>query len=225
MEMFDNLFGKKNTINLKIGDREVSIDSVINAKIGHEKYELRDYKEAIKAFTEAIKTNDRNQNFYIYRGTVYEDMGNDVEAEKDFKKAIDIRADFLSMYRYGMVQYRKKDLNEAITWLKKSYDTFPNFITEEMGLGSNNIRYVGKQIICANLGSFLLQLNQFDESIKYSKEATTIAPKYHIPHFNIGVALFQKDKTDDAIPYIRKAAELGFPKAILALQEIMGIED
>jgi tetratricopeptide (TPR) repeat protein len=93
-----------------------------------------------------------------------------------------------------------------------------------MGLGSNNIRYVGKQIIFANLGSFLLQLNQFDESIKYSKEANVIAPKYPIPHFYIGVALFQKDKTDDAIPNRRKAAELGFPKAILALQEIMGIE-
>lgn len=222
MGLFDNLFGKNEPPKFKIGDKEYQADpnSLGYSQLGLDSYNTKDYRSAVQYFSEALKTNSTNQNLYVMRGTAYEDMGNDIEAEKDFLKAVEMKAGFLALYRYGMVQYRKKNLPEAIKWLKNAHADFPDFITKEMGIGSNNIMYVGKQVICANLGSFLLQTDQYDESLKFSKEAVSIDPNYSTPYVNIGVALFKKGKADEAIPYIRKASTLGHSNAPSILQAI-----
>lgn len=220
MGLFDNLFGKNEPPKIQLDGKVYQADanSLGYSQMGLDSYNSGDYKSAVEAFTQALKTNATNQNLYVFRGTAYEDMGNDLEAERDFKRAIDIAPDFLSMYRYGMVQYRKKGLDEATKWLKKAYNSYPSFPTKDMGMGSNNIMFVGKQVVCANLGSFLLQADQFDESLKYSREAVEIDPNYPNPLVNIGVALFRKGNIKEAIPFVRRAAELGYPKAVSVLQ-------
>ena len=112
MGLFDGLFKKKGNpekINFLGKDYEINPEAMVFSQQGLDKYQIKDYAGAIAAFTKAINVHSTNQNFYTMRGTAYEDIGNDNEAEKDFRKTLSfIPNDFVAAYRLGMVYYRKK---------------------------------------------------------------------------------------------------------------------
>tara|TARA_B100001175_G_C19350760_1_gene562220 strand:- start:56 stop:334 length:279 start_codon:yes stop_codon:yes gene_type:complete len=54
---------------------------------GIEKYKLEDYQGAIDDFTEAIKRDPYNEVYYEQRSIVKKQLGNNIGAGKDNKKA------------------------------------------------------------------------------------------------------------------------------------------
>jgi len=221
MGLFDNLFKKKDIekINLLGKEYEINPDAMVFSQKGLDKYQQQDYSGAVEAFTKAITAQATNQNFYTMRGTAYEDMGNDIEAEKDFRKALQLHPnDFVASYRLGMVYFRKKDFDNAVKWLKISHANSTNLGLEHVGITNNNILFVHKKIIAGNLGNFLTQLKRFDEGFKYLDEAIKLDPSYANPYVTKGLALVQSGKQDEGIKYIQKASELGDPKAPAILQ-------
>lgn len=114
MGIFDDLFKKKGIpekMNVLGKDYEINPDAMVFSQRGLDKYQLKDYSGAVTEFTKAINAQPKNQNFYTMRGTAYEDMGNDNEAEKDFRKTLELLPnDFVSAYRLGMVFFRNKIL-------------------------------------------------------------------------------------------------------------------
>lgn len=105
MGLFDDLFNKKGIPKLNFGGEEFEFnpDAMVFSQRGLDKYQLKDYSGAVTEFTKAINAQPQNQNFYTMRGTAYEDMGNDIEAEKDFRKTLELLPkEFVAAYRLGM---------------------------------------------------------------------------------------------------------------------------
>ena len=208
MGLFDDLFNKKR-----------NPDAMIYSQLGLDNYERKDYRGAIQEFTKAINSHPENQNFYTMRGTAHEDAKNDLEAEKDFRKALELEpTSFIASYRLGMVYFRKKDFENAIKWLKISYNNYPIGDLSNLGLGNNNIIFVAKKLVAGNLGNFLTQVKKFDEGFKYLDEAIKLDPNYHNPYFVKGMALAQMGKPAEGIPYVKKAMQLGNPNAGMGLK-------
>src|SRR5688572_910224 len=76
-------------------------------KSGLEKYEAKNYQEAIADFDKAIAENDKNHEAYIKRGNAKAEMGNYKEALPDFDKAVQIKPDFATAYyNRGLAYYQ-----------------------------------------------------------------------------------------------------------------------
>lgn len=222
MGLFDNFFKKKGIPEkMKVlgKDYEMNPDAMVFSQQGLNKYQVRDYSGAVAAFTKAINVQPTNQNLYTFRGTAYEDMGNDIEAEKDFRKTLELLPNhFVAAYRLGMVYFRKKDFENAIKWLKLSYENSPEGDLEHIGLGKNNVFFVARKLIAGNLGNFLTQVKRYDESFKYLDEAIKLDPNYPNPYIAKGVALAQIGKVKEGISYLEKAEKLGVGQATMIIQ-------
>jgi tetratricopeptide (TPR) repeat protein len=222
MGLFDNIFGKKDEqkkINRLGKEYEINSEAMAQSQIGLDKYQNKDYKGAIDAFSNAINQMPKNQNFYTMRGTAYEDMGNDNEAEKDFRKTLElIPNDYVAAYRLGMVFFRKKDFENAIKWLKLSYENAVDVDHESLGLGKNNILFVAKKLIAGNLGNFLTQVKKYDEGFIYLDAAIKLDPNYPNPYMAKGGALAQMGRIKEGISYLEKAEKLGVAQATMLIQ-------
>ncbi len=227
MGLFDDLFKKKGIpekMNFLGKDYEINPDAMVYSQQGLDKYQQKDYAGSVTAFTKAINAQPTNQNFYTMRGTAYEDMGNDIDAEKDFRKTLELLpTDSVAAYRLGMVYFRKQDFENAVKWLKISHANSTGLGLEHVGITNNNIFFVHKKIIAGNLGNFLTQLKRYDEGYKYLDEAIKLDPNYANPYMTKGLALVQSGKQDEGMKYIKKASELGDPKAPAVLQMLNGL--
>jgi len=198
---------------------EINPEAMAQSQIGFDKYQLKDYSGAVAAFTKSINLQPTNQNFYTMRGTAYEDMGNDIEAEKDFRKTLELLPnDFVAAYRLGMVFFRKKDFDNAIKWLKLSYNNAPDDDIEYSRGGKNNILFVAKKLIAGNLGNFLTQVKKYDEGFIYLDAAIKLDPNYPNPYMAKGLALAQIGKVKEGISYLEKAEKLGVGQASMIIQ-------
>lgn len=222
MGLFDDLFKKKGIpekMNFLGKDYEINPDAMVFSQQGMDKYQQQDYAGSVTAFTKAINAQPTNQNFYTMRGTAYEDMGNDIEAEKDFKKTLELLPnDFLAAYRLGMVYSRKKDFESAVKQLKVSHQNHPGVNLEHIGIGKNNILFIDNKVVSGNLGNFLTQLKRYEEGIKYLDEAIKIDPNYANALLTKGLALAQSGRPQEGIPFIEKAGKLGVAQAPMILQ-------
>jgi Flp pilus assembly protein TadD len=227
MGLFD-YFLKKRGIPEKMDflgkDYEVNPDAMVFSQEGLDKYQVKDYSGAVALFTKAISAQPTNQNFYTMRGTAYEDMGNDIEAEKDFRKTLELLPnDFVAAYRLGMVYFRNKDLENAIKWLKLSYENAASGDLEDIGIGKNNIHFVAKKLIAGNLGNFLTQLKRYEEGFTYLDAAIKLDSNYPNPYMAYGGALAQMGRANEAISYFEKAEKLGAGQATMIIQMLKNI--
>lgn len=217
MGLFDDLFKKQGMpekINFLGKEYDVNPDAMVFSQQGIDKYQLGDYSGSITSFTKAINAQPKNPNFYKMRGTAYEDLGNDIEAEKDFRKTLELIPDeFVAAYRLGMVYFRKKDFENAIIWLKISFDNSEGINLEDIGFTNNNLLFVSKKIIAGNLGNFLTQVKKYEEGIKYLDVAIKIDPSYPNPYMAKGLALAQLGKIEEGIICLEIADKLGVAKA------------
>lgn len=233
MGVFDNLFKKKGNpekMNILGKEVEINADAMVFSQRGLDNYQRQNYSDAVTDFTKAINAQPSNQNFYTMRGTAYEDMGNDIEAAKDFSKTLELHPeDFVAAYRLGMVYFRKKDFENAVKWLKVAFDNSPDVDISHIGIGNNNILFIHKKIISGNLGNFLIQLKRFEEGFKYLDEAIQIDSQYANPYMVKGMAYAQMGKPKEGIPYLKKAMQLGNPQAGMALkmleQTVQDVDD
>lgn len=69
-------------------------DSEIYIKIGDIYFGLGDYSNAIVNYSEAIKLEDNRFEYYVKRGEAFEKLRNNIEAERDFKKANSLNPQF-----------------------------------------------------------------------------------------------------------------------------------
>ncbi len=222
MPFFDDLFGRKKKsekVNILGKEYEINPEAMIFSQQGLDKYSRQDYRGAIDAFSKAIIVLPENQNFYLMRGTSYEDMGDDLSAGKDFRKALELEpTGCVAAYRLGMVYFRKKDFETAVTWLKKSINNAPEGNLEHIGIGKNNIIFVAKKVIACNLGNFLTQLKRFEEGVKYLDIAINEDPNYPNPYLPKGLALVQMGRNTEGMKCLEKADELGVSQAKPAIQ-------
>jgi tetratricopeptide (TPR) repeat protein len=158
--------------------------------------------------------------YYQFRGTVYEDMGDDSSAKNDFEKAIKLDPNnAVALFRLGMLYQRRKDLNSAVVYLQKAYDCSPTY-DDLMGNLYNNILFVHKRVVASNLGNFLTQLGRVDEGMKYIDEVISNCPNYAYPYFVKAITLSNKEENEQALQYAQKAAQLGHAQGYALIEHI-----
>jgi len=208
MEDFSNYFTQK--VN-------PDVLHLINSGINY--YQQQELENSLASFNQAIVLMPENANLYTFRGNVYQDLGDNALAEKDFRKTIELRPnDSHANFRLGIMYSQKNDFENAVKFLEISYRNSFGANLDLIGFGTNNLLVVSRQVICNNLGNFLGQLKRYDEAIKYLKEAIEIEPKYANPHIALGIILLQIGKVNEGITYIEKADKLGIPQAKVILQ-------
>lgn len=197
-----------------------------NARISQQAlsaYENKDYKTALEVYNKLIEKEPSAHQYYQFRGTVYEDMGNDLMAQKDFEKSVELNPEnSTSLYRLAMVYHRKNDIDKAIEYLRKAYIvTTKNDdklgvefgYKDIMGKSYNNILMVHRRLIVYNLANFLLQKNQINEGMPLLDELIKYCPTYAYPYYSKALYYCQNNRSKEALPYAQKAAQYGHPKA------------
>jgi len=174
-------------------------------------YEMKDFNGASSNILKAIELEPQNHNLYYIMGNIYEDLGNDIKAENYFQKALELKLDYRSLFRLGMLHSRRNNFKIAIQYLKQAADLAPNTIIEEVGI--NNWYLVSKPSILSNLGNFYIQTSLFEEGIIKLDEAIKLAPKYSNPYLIKGLALIQLGKSNDGMKLLQMAVDLGDIKA------------
>ena len=196
---------------------------------GMEKYARKDYHGAATNFGVCIEMMPSNAHFYALRANCHEDTGNDLWAEKDFLKSIELDPkSFTAAYRLGMLYSRKKDLPTAVKYLKQSFANAPDLVDmKTLGLGKNNALFVGKQVIGGNLSNLLMQNKQLDEAMHYVELTIKLAPDYPNVYMAKGLTLTQMGKLAEAKTAFQRALSLGMTQAQQGLDMLsqMAIEE
>ncbi|MGC9505929.1 tetratricopeptide repeat protein [Baaleninema sp.] len=81
--------------------------------LGVELYEAEKYEEALQAFSEAIRHNERFVNAYLYRGLCHHNLGNHEEAIEDYSEAISLKNDYGLAYQNRGLSYQQLEDYEA----------------------------------------------------------------------------------------------------------------
>ena len=201
---------------------DTNTETALYFQTGVDKYVSGNYKEAVVAFSSAIQKMPSNASFYTFRGTAYEDSNDDTSAQKDFEQACSLDpTSFLSAYRLGMVYARKKDFDNAITWLYKACNSAPD-ITEmhHMGFGTKSIFFVGKQIIAGNLGNMLFQGKSPNEALLILDRAIELEPHYPNPYMTKGHFLARLGNKALAKVFLEKAYDMGMKQTKSAIDAL-----
>ena len=242
MGIFD-LFGKKKQTqpaSVTIAGKTITFDERTKQNLLIDQqalaaYEAKNYSKALELYTRLVDANPSAHQYYQFRGTVYEDMGNDVLAKKDFEKAIELDpSNTTSLYRLAMVYHRRNDLDNAIIYLRRAYNELSKHddklgkefgYKDIMGNSYNNILMVHKRVIAFNLANFLVQKNKLEEGVAILDELIQYCPTYSYPYFVKALVCAQKQQVHEAIELTQKANQYGHPQAQALLTQLMALKN
>lgn len=125
-------------------------------------------------------------------GLVNSALWNRSEAEKNYRRAIELDPNYATAYQWYSVllkEHRKYD--EALKMVLRARELDP--------LSS---------VIGVNLALMYQQLDRHEESIDICKKVIELDPNYAGAHFHMGMSYLKLGRTDEAIATIEKAAEL-----------------
>lgn len=239
MGLFDFIFGDKKVDNepkpqenkvfsFTIGGKTYSADINVLAKTKPMfdtaifLYDSKQYSEAAKLFSQMIELQPDNSNYYVWRGTTYEDMGLDTKAKPDFEKAIKLEpTDSLALYRLGMLYTRNNNLEKAVEYLQSSFNN-SYYLDNPMGKGfDNNLLFIHKKKIGNNLGFYLTQLGKKEDAYRILDDVIKNCPDYSYAYYTKGLSLYMEQKYIECILPLQKAQELGHPQAADLLSMVL----
>jgi tetratricopeptide (TPR) repeat protein len=181
--------------NEKLGRHAAAIDASKKAaslrpsaesyfNIGLANYYLKQYREAVEGYRQAIKLDPYNSADAFYAlGLVYRDWGKADEEIQAYKQAIRLRPDYVSAFeRLGARYFKSKKYGEAI-------ETFKQVATLKPGdPGTQN-----------NIGEAYLEMGKLTEALEPFRQAIRLKPDYGRAYFNLGKCLLSMGNRDAAL--------------------------
>jgi tetratricopeptide (TPR) repeat protein len=150
------------------------------------------YKDAVTAYTKAIKLDSQDAQFYFNRGTTYLDMNQFDLAIADFDKAIQLDPNYAKAYNSRGNAYRDKEQYDlAIADYNKAIELDPKDVDAYSGRG----------------GAYYLKM-QYDLAIADLSEAITLDPTHAFAYLVRGWTYDKKMQYDLAIADYSKVIEL-----------------
>jgi protein O-GlcNAc transferase len=130
------------------------------------------------------------------------------EAKQCYQELLKLQPDNSNALHFlGVVHYRLKQYDLAITYIKKAISLQPNYFDAYN-----------------NLGIVLQEMGHFDEAISYYRQAIQVSPGSYLPYYNIGNLLSEKKQFEQAIHYFYKALQAN-PNLIEAYSQLGKIFD
>ena len=193
---------------------------------GDRYYDLEQYVEAVKSYTEAIQLQANNSMFYNNRGCAYDNLGEYDKAISDYNKAIELDPESSTVYNnrgylyFTLREYDKAilDLEEAIRLDPNNADAYGNrgCLYDDLGDCDKAIDDYSRSIelnpnnadTYVNRGYVYDQLKKYNEAISDYCRAIELDPDNAVAYNNRGSIYIVLGRTDEAISDLNKAIEL-----------------
>jgi len=166
----------------------------IHYNLGLEALRAKRVQEALREFDLALTSDDRLAEAYLGRALVYEfGYGKTSEAERDYRKAIELKPDFSEAHNdLGQLLARRGLLEEAV---------------KEFDLALGNMLYRDQAVARCNKGQALYRLGRRNEGLSELGTCLSLAPNYCAGHRDLGLIRFEEGRVKQAIESFGKYAE------------------
>jgi len=160
---------------------------------GEKAYNNKNYAEAIKCFTEAIKAKPDIKDAYYMRGLAFMFVEESELAEKDFTKVIELDSNDADAYNNrGLSLSYQQQVEESIKDFAKAVDIDSNF----------SLAYL-------NLGSAYLAIEEFDNALNCMNRVVKLDSNNAENYFIRGTVHYYKKHFPEAIEDFTKSLNLG----------------
>lgn len=144
---------------------------------------------AEKEYTAAIELNQKNPKYYQDRALLLMYANRIQEAFKDYEMAKQLDPkDSSIIFDIGKAYQVTNNITKAIEYFKKAYELDPK-----------------NSKACYQIATYS---KDTEEQIKLFKEVIKLDPKHVDAHYNLGVALVNKDKVEEASKYFLEGTKL-----------------
>jgi tetratricopeptide (TPR) repeat protein len=164
--------------------------------------QLKQYKQAINAYKQAIKIKPDNHIAYYNMGVAYGELKQYKQAINAYKQAINIKPDnHIAYYNMGVAYGKLKQYKKAIETYQQVIKINPNYDSAynnmgvaygELGEYQSAIKAYRQAIninpddsAYNNMGADYGKLKQYQQAIESYKQAIKIKPDYHNAYINI----------------------------------------
>lgn len=159
---------------------------------GDRYYDLEQYEEAVKSYTEAIQLQANNSMFYNSRGCAYDNLGEYNKAISDYNVAIAIGPlNAVFYYNRGHSYDKLEEYDKAISDYTRAIELSPNNATAYN-----------------NRGSIYIVLGRTDEAISDFYKAIELNSKFANPYKHLGNIYKEQSDYTRSIEFLSKAIEL-----------------
>lgn len=140
----------------------------------------KEYEEAVAAYQDILKNEPRNAALMNKIGVAYESIGNNLLAERYYKKAIHVDGTFgMALNNLGTLEYSERRYGRAIKDYKKALD-----------------HIAAKAPIYSNLGYAYSANNDIPHALECFRKALALDPTIYQPHGPGGVLIQQRTAAD-----------------------------
>jgi len=152
--------------------------------IGLANFYLKQYKDAVEGYRQAIKLDPYNSaDAYYALALAYRDWGKPDEEIQAYKQAIRLRPDYTSAYeRLGTRYLRSKKYAEAVEIFRQLATLKP-----------------GDAVTPNNMGEAYLELNKLPEAQESFRQAIRLKPDFGKAYYNLGKCLLAMGNRDAAL--------------------------
>ena len=140
-----------------------------------------DYASAIEQLKRSIGYDPNNKNAQHYLGLCYMESGNNPEAERYFRTALNIDYNFVECrYNYGVLLRRMDKRHEASIMFIQCIETNPKY-----------------PLPYYQLGQILKEKGDLDGAIERFETATRLKPDFYDAQRDLGLAIFERANIGD----------------------------
>ncbi len=165
-------------------------------------YKQRKYQEGLDE-TYNIKADDIDADVYYWRGNFLKKLNKKTEAIEQYMEAVKWNDNHGEAHaQLGVLHFRKKNYEEAYTYLAKASDLNPDD-QELMHDAGTSAYYLGEY------------LQTIDWLTKYLKKN----PEGRAAHYRLAAAYSEMDYEALAYQHLQTSADLGYPLAIQRMEE------
>ncbi len=189
---------------------------------------------ALRAFSEAIARNRDGGLLYNERGTALLALNRLDEAERDFRRAMELMpGSYAAQSNLVVLQTRQGRYAEATALAYETLREFPE--AYELWNAYGNALYSsgmlndaltayerslslkpGRVVPMCNCANVARQLGEFEVALGWAQKAVAANAQYPLAWFQLGMAQRGKGKNDDALPSLKRAFELERSNASIA---------
>lgn len=156
--------------------------------------ENEDFKTAINYCNAELKSNKKNVEVYLLRGTAYNQLGQTDKAIDDFKIALQLDPSNLEILKKLFFSYTKTgNIQKSIIACNEIIQRYP----------SDNDELVFKEIC-----KLLMEKGKYQECLKLLNNIIKRSGEHHIYHHLIGLNHYKLYNYKDAIRHFKKAYKL-----------------
>ncbi|MCA9527422.1 MAG: tetratricopeptide repeat protein [Myxococcales bacterium] len=190
-------------------------------------YRAQRTPEAIKELEEAVRTDPKNDKAYLYLGMIqYQRLGDLGTAEKNLRRAIELKADaFEAHYHLGATLSRKDEWKAAAGEFEEALKLRPDHAESHLRLGYameqldkyDRAQEAFHEAIRANprlpeaynaLGNLYRRFEKYSHAAQVLKNAVENNPGYAANYHDLGLVYQEQKRFDDAISQLEKARTL-----------------